>query len=170
MWRILLEEFLGDLKGQKTRTALTLLAMIWGTIAVVLLLAFGEGLRVSVETGLLNAGERMFMVRGGETGAVFQGLPKGRRIRLIEADLDLLRRAIPEVDMVSPSYGRQSTSLKTSAAKTNTFMEGVYPDFGELRHMYPAAGGRFIDDLDQSGKRRVLFLGNAIAKRLFGTG
>src|SRR5258705_10647071 len=101
MWRILLDEFLGDLKGQKTRTALTLLAMIWGTIAVVLLLAFGQGLKIAVTTGVLNAGERMFMIWGGETSVVYEGLPKGRRIRLIPTDLDLLKRSIPDVDLVS---------------------------------------------------------------------
>ena len=89
--RILLEEFLGDLRAQKTRSLLTLFAMIWGTIAVVLLLAFGEGLKIAVESGLLNAGERMFMIYGGETSVVYQGLPRGRRVQLVESDLELLR-------------------------------------------------------------------------------
>lgn len=168
MWRILLDEFIGDLKGQKTRAFLTLLAMVWGTISVVLLLAFGEGLRVAVETGLLNAGERMFMVYGGVTSKVHEGLPKGRPVRLVEADLDLLRRAIPEVDLTSPSYGRGGTSLKVGKIRTNTFMEGVYPEFQEMRHMYAAAGGRFINQVDIDQKRRVLFLGDEIATRLFG--
>jgi hypothetical protein len=37
MWRILLTEFLGDLKAHKTRALLTMFAITWGTIAVVLL-------------------------------------------------------------------------------------------------------------------------------------
>jgi len=44
----------------------------------------------------------------------------------------------------------------------------VYPEFSEMRHMFPAAGGRFIDQQDLDQKRRVLFLGDEIAKRLFG--
>ena len=168
MWRILLEEFLGDLKGQKTRTALTLLAMIWGTIAVVLLLAFGQGLKVAVSTGLLNAGEKMFMVWGGETSAIHEGLPKGRRIRLMPSDLDLIKRSISGVDVVSLSYGRNNTSLKHGDHKTSTYMEAVTPEFGELRHMDPAAGGRFLDSRDLEQKRRVVFLGNKIAGELFG--
>ena len=168
MWPILFEEFIGDLKGQKTRTALTLLAMIWGTIAVVLLLAFGQGLKVAISTGLLNAGERMFMIWGGETSVVHEGLPKGRRIKLMPQDLDLLQRSIPGVDMVSLSYGRNNTNLKVGDHKTNTYMEAVTPEFGDLRHMYPAAGGRFLDQQDLAQKRRVLFLGNKIAGELFG--
>ena len=67
MFYILFQDFLGDLKTQRTRAFLTFFAVTWGTLAVVLLLAFGEGLKRTVRDGLLGAGERMFMVYGGET-------------------------------------------------------------------------------------------------------
>ena len=168
MWKILLEEFYGDLRAQKTRAFLTMFAITWGTIAVVLLLSFGEGLKRTAVNGLLGAGERIYMIWGGQTGMLYQGLPRGRRVRFIEEDLDLLRRSIPQIDLASVSYGRGSTSLKVGNNKTNTYMEGVYPAFGEMRHQFPAEGSRFIDQPDLEQKRRVLFLGNKIAERLFG--
>src|SRR5438094_10086658 len=67
MFYILLQEFIGDLRAQRTRGFLTFFAVTWGTLAVVLLLAFGEGLKRTVRDGLLGAGERIFMVYGGET-------------------------------------------------------------------------------------------------------
>jgi putative ABC transport system permease protein len=169
MWRILLAEFIGDLKGQKTRVLLTMFAITWGTIAVVLLLAFGEGLRHSIVKGLLNAGERIFMVYGGTTSREFEGLPRGRRIRLIEDDLDLITRSIEEIDLVSPSYGIWGTTLEVGENKTTTYMEGVYPAFEDMRRMYPAAGSRFINQPDLDERRRVLFLGDEIAEELFGS-
>ncbi len=169
MWRILLGEFIGDLKGQKTRVLLTMFAITWGTIAVVLLLAFGEGLRHSIVKGLLNAGERIFMVYGGTTSQEFEGLPRGRRIRLMEEDLELITRSIEEIDLVSPSYGRWGTTLEFGENKTTTYMEGVYPAFQDMRRMYPAAGSRFINQPDLDERRRVLFLGNEIAEELFGS-
>ncbi len=168
MWKILLEEFLGDLRAQKTRAFLTIFAMVWGTISVVLLLAFGEGLKRSVSDGLLNAGDRIFMLYGGQTSLEFEGLPKGRRIRLTEEDLDLLQKAIPEIEMGSPSYGNWGTSLRYGENRTTTYMEGVSPTFMEMRRTFPAQGGRFINWRDVQEKRRVLFLGNAIAEQLFG--
>ncbi|WP_419860509.1 ABC transporter permease [Candidatus Palauibacter sp.] len=125
MWKILLEEFLGDLRAQKTRAFLTIFAVVWGTISIVLLLAFGQGLRNQFSTGLLNAGERIFMVYGGQTSMEHEGLSKGRRIRLREEDLDLLLRAVPEFEMGSPSYGRGRTHLKVGESQTTTYMEGV---------------------------------------------
>jgi putative ABC transport system permease protein len=169
MWRILLGEFLGDLKEQKTRVLLTMFAITWGTIAVVLLLAFGEGLRQSIVKGLLNAGERIFMVYGGTTAKEFEGLPRGRRIRLSEEDLDLIQRSIDEIDMVSPSYGRWGVTLEHGDNKTTTYMEGVYPAFQDMRRTFPAAGSRFINQRDLEERRRVLFLGDEIAVELFGS-
>jgi len=168
MWKILLEEFLGDLRAQKTRAFLTIFAVVWGTISIVLLLAFGQGLRNQFSVGLLNAGERIFMVYGGQTSMEHEGLSKGRRIRLREEDLDLLLRAVPEFEMGSPSYGRGRTHLKVDENQTTTYMEGVTPVFSELRRMFPAPGGRFINQRDIDEKRRVLFLGDDVAARLFG--
>jgi putative ABC transport system permease protein len=166
MFKTLLLEFWGDLRAQKTRAFLTMFAVTWGTVAVVLLLAFGEGLKHAVVTGTLGAGQQMFMVFGGETSKTFDGLPKGRRIRLVEDDLTLLR-TIPGVDLVSASYGRGGVQLEAGAVRTTTFMEGVHPAFEELRTMYPASGGRFLNEMDEAQKRRVAFLGDSIAKRLF---
>jgi putative ABC transport system permease protein len=168
MWRILLQEFYGDLKTQKLRAFLTIFSLAWGTIAIVLLLSFGEGLRRSVVNGLLNAYDRMFMIYGGETSRTYEGLPSGRRIRLTEQDGELLRRTIPGVELVSPSYGRGGARLRAGDVSTTTYMEGVYPSFELMRRMYPVAGGRFLNERDLEERRRVVFLGDSIAKRLFG--
>ena len=167
MWKILLAEVLGDLRAHRTRSLLTIFAMVWGTISIVLLLAFGQGLRNQVSVGLLNAGERIFMVYGGQTSLEHEGLSRGRRIRLREDDLDLLLRAIPEFEFGSPSYGRGRTHLEAGEHRTTTYMEGVVPIFSELRRMFPAPGGRFINQRDVDQRRRVLFLGDDIAARLF---
>jgi putative ABC transport system permease protein len=167
MWKILLQEFVGDLRAHKTRALLTMFAVIWGTIAVVLLLSFGEGLKRTIVQGLLGAGERIFMVYGGETSIPYEGLPRGRRIRLTEDDMVLVERSIQDIDMVSPSYGRWGTSLHYGDVRTSTYMEGVHPDFSRMRNMYPQPGGRFINEKDVREKRRVLFLGDSIAHRLF---
>lgn len=167
---ILLEEFIGDLKLQRTRAFLTFFAVAWGTLAVVLLLAFGEGLKRTIRDGLLGAGERIFMIYGGETSKAFAGLGEGRHIRLVEEDLELLTRAIPDVDRGSLSYGRWGTAFQIGKTRTNAFLEGVGPEHESMRHMEPATGGRFINASDVVHKRRVLFLGNELADRIFGKG
>ncbi|HKI95316.1 MAG TPA: ABC transporter permease [Gemmatimonadales bacterium] len=167
MWAILFEEFWGDLKAQKTRAFLTMFAITWGTIAIVLLLAFGEGLGDAFMRGTVNAGNHILMIYGGETGMTYEGLPKGRRIRLDESDLALLKETIPGIDFASASYAKWGSTFAYGSVKSTTYMEGVQPQFEMLRSMYPDSGGRFIDQQDVALKRRVLFLGDSMAFRLF---
>lgn len=51
MWKILVQEFWRDLKVQRLRAFLTMFAITWGTLSVVLLLAFGEGWAARCSTG-----------------------------------------------------------------------------------------------------------------------
>ncbi len=166
MYLELLKEFFQDLKAHRTRAILTLVAIMWGTVAVVLLLSFGEGLGDQMMKGLLNAGDRILIVYGGETGMVFDGLPKGRRIRMVEDDAFLLAKAIPAIDLVSPQY-RRNVTLTYGKTSVTTECEGVNPFFEEMRRMFPSAEGRFLDQIDVMEQRRVMFLGPDIAKDIF---
>src|SRR3989304_4497746 len=107
MWLELLKVFLSDLKSHRTRAILTLAAITWGTVAVVLLLSFGEGLGTQMMNGLLNAGDRIMIVYGGETGMIYEGLPKGRRVRLFEEEVGVLERVISAIDMISTQERRK---------------------------------------------------------------
>lgn len=167
MFYELIKEFFYDLKTQRTRAFLTLIAVTWGTVSVMLLLSFGEGLGRQLLNGLMNAGNRIMIIYGGETGMVFEGLPKGRRIRLTEEDANILRTSIPSIAMISPQY-RRSVTLTKGKINTTQECEGVNPAFEEMRRMYPAAGGRFLNDEDVKLQRRVLFIGVDLAKELFG--
>lgn len=168
MWRTLFTEFFNDLKKQKLRSFLTLTAIAWGTLSVVLLLAFGRGLGTSMMKGMLGAGNQVIVVYGGQTSLNYEGLGIGRRVSFTEEDVDLLQKSVPGIQYSSPQYGRWGAQLKTEDVTTNTYMEGVNPDFEIMRTMYPAAGGRFINERDVDEMRRVLFLGDEIAVQLFG--
>jgi putative ABC transport system permease protein len=163
----LLREFFHDLSVQRTRAFLTLLAVTWGTVSVMLLLAFGEGLGNRLTAGLMNAGNRILIIYGGESSIVHEGLPKGRRIQFTEEDVDLLKASIPGIAMISPQY-RSNVSLTYGKKTTTTECEGANPDFEEMRRMFPAGGGRFINSSDVSLQRRVLFVGVELAQTLFG--
>jgi putative ABC transport system permease protein len=165
---LLLQEFWHDLKTQKTRAFLTTFSVAWGTLSVILLLAFGEGLEHQMVNGQLNNGDRIIRVFGGTTSIVYQGLPKGRDIRLRPEDAELLATSIPEIDLTSPAYGRRVPVNYNGTSTTAGYTIGANPAFETLRRMFPVAGGRFLNDDDVAQKRRVVFLGNEIAERLFG--
>jgi putative ABC transport system permease protein len=167
MWIELIKEFYHDLKANRLRATLTFIALMWGTISVVLLLAFGEGLGRQMWAGMNNAGNRIMIIYGFETGKTFEGLPKGRRIRLLEEDVAILQNAIPQIDMASPQY-RNNVTLTVGRFSTTTECEGVNSDFEEMRRMYPLEGGRFLNSVDVAQHRRSIFLGVKIAEDIFG--
>jgi putative ABC transport system permease protein len=162
----LFRDFISDLRAHRTRATLTLIAITWGTIAVVLLLSFGEGLGTQMLKGMMNAGNRIMIMYGGETGLVYQGLPKGRRIRLVEEDVDLISKTVMGIGMISPQY-RNNVTLTYGKFSITAECEGVNPCFEEMRRMYPSGGGRFLNDVDVNSQRRVLVLGAIIAKDIF---
>jgi putative ABC transport system permease protein len=84
----------------------------------------------------------------------------------MEEDVELLDHVVPAIDMISPQY-RKNVTLTYGKFSVTTECEGVNPFFEEMRHMYPAGGGRFINELDVAQQRRVLFLGEVIAKEIF---
>lgn len=164
---MLLREFLVDIKKQKLRAFLTTIAITWGTLAVILLMAFGKGLSFRMQQSLLNAGDRIIRIYGGQTTKKFEGLSVGRRIRLVEDDARILKESIPLISAVNVMYGK-NVRLRNGDKTASTYMEGVYPAFEFLRRMFPAAGGRFLNEKDLVEKKRVVFLGEEIAGELFG--
>jgi len=167
MWRFLLHEFLFDMRNQRTRVVLTLLSIVWGTMSVIMLLAFGFGLERRLMEGQLNFSDRVVHVYSGQTSRSFEGLPIGRRIAFSMEDVDLLRGSVPLVGMISPAYGRWGMRIRYGEKMTTTYGEGVSPDFEHMRHMFPGKG-RFINDADVVERRRVVFIGDEIAGELFG--
>ena len=165
---LLLQEFFQDIKAHRTRAFLTTIAITWGIFAVVLLIAFGEGLSFRMREGLLNAGDRIIRVYGGQTTLAYEGLPIGRRVLLRVEDCQIIENNIPEVSVAVPGLGRR-VRLRIGDKISSTFMEGVYPEFEFLRRTFPAAGGRFLNGHDLKERKRVVFLGGEIAKEFFGS-
>jgi putative ABC transport system permease protein len=162
-------QFLRDMRSQKLRTLLTLFGIIWGTSAVVLLLAFGKGLHAQNQKSMHGLGEGIVILWGGRTSKSFEGFGKGRAIPLREEDALLLKSEIKELGGVSPEYSRWSTHMKYKDNAVNQNMVGIYPVFGEMRNIYAEMGGRFINKIDLENKRRVVFIGDQLKEDLFGT-
>jgi putative ABC transport system permease protein len=155
-------------KIARKRMILTVTAIAWGTVAIILLLSFGEGLKRSLEAGKRGLGENIVIIWMGETEKVFAGLPAGRPIRLVPDDVDLVLKGVPEIASASGEMHNWNVQLVNGRTALNKRVVGVQPAYRDLRTSYAQAGGRYIDELDQQLKRRVVFLGNELAESLFG--
>jgi putative ABC transport system permease protein len=161
-----LRQMLQDVRHQKMRTLLTLFGITWGTVSVALLVAFGEGLQKRIAKNQKGLGESIVIAWPSRTSLPFEGLGKGRRIRVSEDDLDVLRREIPQARF-SGEYSRGST-FRRERARLTPGMSATSPVFAVMRNLIPASGGRYVNDLDVDRKRRVVFLGDKLKQDLFG--
>jgi putative ABC transport system permease protein len=161
--------FYRELRKQKKKLALTVLALGWGTFSIVVLLAFGEGFKREMIRAFHGLGEGIVIVYGGQTSIPYRGLGKGRRIRLTPEDVDLLESRVRSLDLISPENEWFSNTLTNGETNITARVIGVSPSFEELRTYYPDGGGRFINVRDMDQKRRVVFLGFNLKDKLFGS-
>lgn len=156
-----------DLSSQKLRTTLTLFGLVWGTAAVSLLLAFGNGLHTQLVKNTAGLGNGIVITWPSLTSIPFEGLGKGRRILLTERDVDLLKKRSTLIDAISAEFS-ETLRLQNGSQVRAAGVSGVDVPFGEMRNLIAREGGRFLNPLDVKNRRRVLFLGNELAENVFG--
>jgi len=153
---------------QKKRAYLTIASIAWGTVAILLLLAFGEGLKRQLDKNRRSTGENLAVMWPGETTKPWKGMPPGRPVRPKIDDIEFIRNRMPELKAVIGEATSWRTNLTYGKKTVNGRVIGTEVVYGEARKHYPQAGGRFFNDDDYQQRRRVMFLGNEMAKDIFG--
>ena len=164
--RDLLQEIWESLRRNKMRTCLTGLAVAWGIFMLIVLLGAGNGLL----NAFLNDGDSFasntMMVGGGVTSKPYDGLKQGRRIRITDKDIDILRqpRFADKVDLVSTSLSRSGYTMTYGRRYfNNVSLNGTLPGDVEMNRVQMLAG-RFINDRDITEKRKVIIITHLHAK------
>ncbi|HLA69702.1 MAG TPA: ABC transporter permease [Bacteroidota bacterium] len=165
--KTILSEFLLDLQAQKLRAFLTMFGIIWGTVAIIVLIAFGVGFKKQMSINMHGIGESVAIMWPGRTTKPWEGFGTGRRISFMEEDVRLLSSQIRELGAVSPEYSRR-VPVRVGENILNPLVAGVIPVYADMRNIIPEQGGRFINDLDLQHRRRVALIGNKVKDFLFG--
>jgi putative ABC transport system permease protein len=168
--RTVFSEFVRDMRAQKLRTFLTVFGIVWGTVAIVVLLAFGMGFKRQLAINMHGIGESISIMFPGRTTKPWEGFGIGRGIPLTEDDATLLGTQLSDIRRISPEYSSQETPIRLGENIVNALIAGVYPVYGEMRNIIAAEGGRFINDPDMDQRRRVVMLGDGVKEILFGDG
>ncbi len=149
-----LTEFIRDLQAQKLRAFLTIFGITWGTVAVIVLLAFGTGFKRQTSVNMHGIGEGIVIMFPGRTAKTFEGLPDGRRISFVEEDAVLLKRQVRDIAKISPEYSDGSIQAKYGVNIQVPTTTGIYPIYADMRNIMPQPGGRWINELDLTWLRQ----------------
>lgn len=165
-----IHEIVRYLRQYKSRTFLTMFGIIWGTMTVIVLLAFGVGVRKSMSKNMHGMGDGIAIVWPGRTSIPFQGYGRNRNIRFRVEDTELLRKEVEELLFISPEYSKWDLPIRVGEQIKKTNVAGVIPEYGPMRNIWPQVGGRWLNDLDLKERKRVAFIGNKLNDFLFGEG
>lgn len=164
----IIREVFHYLRQYKSRTFMTMFGIIWGTVTVVVLLAFGVGVKRSMSKNMHGMGEGIAILWPGRTSLPYQGYGRDRWLSFREEDAELLRSRIIQLETISPEYSRWGTPVRVGEQVIKPNISGIIPEYGPMRNVLPQPGGRWINDLDVKDRRRVVFLGYKLKEFLFG--
>lgn len=157
-----------DLAADHTRIILVLLGVVWGTLSLTTVLAFGEEFSRSFERAIRESTRDILRFWAGATTRPHAGLPAGRWIGLSPEDARKIEERVAEVRATSVEHSSFGNLAQIGDRRTNARVHGVEPAYGELRCIFPEPRGRFLDEVDERELRRVALLGDEVKRLLFG--
>lgn len=160
---------LGNLRENKVRSCLTMLAVIIGVMAVVVLVSLGEAARGYVENEFAALGSNLLQITPGrfETATGLGPPIAGSFRKLTNQNAKEIRRRARGVDKVAPMV-LASSSVRHEARQRNTMVFGITEDYGAIRDIH-AQIGRLITRQDEEKRSAVCVLGKMVKEELYGT-
>ena len=162
-----IQEIYGTIRRNKLRTALTGFAVAWGIFMLIVLLGAGNGLLNAFEQQSENMAMNSFQIWPGQTSMPYQGLKEGRNIKLTEKELDLTRQMTEHVTHASAILQQGGVNLSYKQDHLSIQLTGVMPNYPETNGLQ-LKEGRFINQSDMKGKRKVIVVHEKTAEMLLG--
>ncbi|MBD0778282.1 ABC transporter permease [Maribacter sp. ANRC-HE7] len=165
------KEIMEVLSSNVLRTVATAFGVGWGIFILIVLLAAGKGLENGIRQEFNGVATNTLFMWSEKTSMAYQGLPEGREFSFKLEDVDLIRRNVPGLRIISPrnSMGRSdgdNVIRGTEGGQYRVF--GDYPEIIEQNSIF-ISKGRFLNHKDIKEKRKVVVIGNGIRNDLYDT-
>jgi len=149
----------------KLRSALTMLGIVIGVGAVIVMIAVGAGAQARVEEQIRALGSNLLLITSGARTQGGVRLPQGSGQRLSEDDALAINQEVPEA-LAAPAL-RGGAQVVAGNANWSTQIYGTTPEYLQVRE-WPLAAGRNFSAAEMSGAGKVCLLGATVVRELFG--
>src|SRR5574340_586350 len=151
--------------ANRLRTMLTMLGMVIGVGAVVLMMSIGQGAQYAIKQTIAAMGSNLFVLLAGhtQTGGARSG--SGGAHTLTVGDADAIAE-LPGVQAVAPIHPG-SAQIVYGPNNWNTSIIGTTPGYLDARS-WPVVAGSAFTDSDVRSATRVALIGQTAAQNLFG--
>ncbi|HZM34829.1 MAG TPA: ABC transporter permease [Burkholderiales bacterium] len=150
----------------KLRSALTMLGIVIGVGAVIVMMGVGAGAQARVEEQIRALGSNLLLIMSGARTQSGARLALGSGQSLSEDDAIAINREIPEAT-AAPAL-RGGAQVIWGNANWATQIYGTTPEYLEVREWRLAAGRSFYPS-EVSGAGKVVLIGSTVARELFGS-
>ncbi len=157
-WRVAL----GALRANRLRSGLTMLGVVIGVAAVVVLVAIGTGAKQEVESQVEGLGSNLLLVVPGKVS--FGNAPTASPLTL--ADVDVVSRLAGGRERVAASLSSGET-VRAGTASTYSSVLGLLENTPNVFTRQLSLGS-YLTRSDVDTARRVAVLGHGVAQKLFG--
>jgi putative ABC transport system permease protein len=162
----MLSEASGAMAANKLRTFLTMLGLVIGVGAVVLMMAIGQGAQTLVKEAVASMGSNLFVILSGSSTTSGARSGSGNAPTLTLADAAAIEE-LPTIAAVAPMQWGQS-QVVYGASNWNPQVMGVTPSYMDVREWRILSGAMFTDS-DVRGVTRVAVLGTTVVRQIFGS-
>ncbi len=156
----------GDsIRKNKMRTLLTMLGIVIGVGAVIIMVAVGQGAQQGIANQIDALGTNLLIVTAGSSnqGGVSQGAQAFNRLTV--EDAEKLRSEGTLFAGVTPVVNTR-TQVIGGGTNWRTTINGVSTDFQTIRD-WQTQSGTFFTDTDVRGLRKVAVIGTTVAENLY---
>ena len=150
--------------ANRLRTFLTMLGMMIGVAAVIMMLAIGRGAQSTVEDSIATMGSNLFIVLSGSSTAGGVRIGTGNVPTLTLGDAEAINE-LPSVAGVAP-ISPGSAQIVYGSSNWGTFVTGTLPAYLEVAN-WSIESGEMFSDADVRASARVAVLGATVVKSLF---
>ena len=164
------EEIIVTITRNKTRSFLTAFGIFWGIFMLVALMGGSQDIQEMMASNFAGFATNSGFTGSNQTSKAYKGFRKGRYWQLELNDIERIRHAIPEIEILSPvnsKWGIKATYDKNESSSCS--MKGVYPEYAEIETP-TLTFGRFINHIDIKEQRKVCVIGKQIYENLFPDG
>jgi len=165
MFFSMLSEAWHSMGANRLRTFLTMLGMVIGVGAVVLMMAIGEGAQQSIKRSIDSMGTNLIVILSGSSSTSGSRSGSGNSSALSIGDANAIKD-LEDIEMIAP-ISTGNAQVIFAGNNWNTSIIGTTPSYFLIRSWYTEGVEIFSDD-DIRSASRVALIGKTVAENLFG--
>lgn len=161
------------LKANPMRSFLTMLGVIIGVFIVITTVSMGEGAKNFIydQISSMGVGANTLAIYGApetESGGLGMMTAAFMKSSVTRRDIDAIRERVPNLGAVVPAISGSGEFKYGKKSYETPFIMGTNEDYAKMIEDV-VAEGRFFTPVDIAYRKRVVFLGQNVAKGLFGS-